>query len=66
VAISREAAEIFERLGSSAETWQMRLQKLRTGRLFGRFFTASRERLREVVGRLGLRRAVNLGRCLVT
>ncbi len=40
-AISREVAEIFERLGSSAETWQMRLEKLRTGRLLGRFFAAS-------------------------
>ena len=38
-------AEIFERLGSSAETWQARLEKLSKGRLLGRFFAASRERL---------------------
>jgi REP element-mobilizing transposase RayT len=62
-AISREVAEVFERLGSSAETWQMRLQKLRTGRLFGRFFAASRERLREVAERLRLKRVPNLGGC---
>jgi hypothetical protein len=62
-AVSREVAEIFERLGSNAETWQMRLHKLRTGRLLGRFFAASRERLREVSASLGLRRVPNLGGC---
>jgi hypothetical protein len=36
-AISREVAEIFERIGTNAESWQMRLQKLRAGRLLGRF-----------------------------
>jgi hypothetical protein len=65
-AISREVAEIFHRLGSSAETWQARLQRLSKGRLLGRFFAASRQRLREVAERLGLRRAVNPGRCVVT
>jgi hypothetical protein len=45
--ISREVAEIFERLRSSAETWQVRLEKLSKGRLLGRFFAASRQRLRE-------------------
>jgi hypothetical protein len=64
--ISQELAEIFERIGTTAETWQARLHKLRTGRLLGRFFAASRQRLRDVAGRLGLRRAANLGRCLVT
>jgi hypothetical protein len=64
--ISRELAEIFARIGTTAETWQARLHKLRTGRLLGRFFAASRQRLREVAGQLGLRRAANLGRCLVT
>ena len=43
--IAREVAEIFDRLGTSAETWQARLQKLSEGRLLGRFFAASRERL---------------------
>jgi hypothetical protein len=64
--ISRELAEIFERIGSTAETWQARLEKLSKGHLLGRFLAASRQRLSEVAGRLGLRRAVNLGRCLVT
>jgi hypothetical protein len=64
--ISRELAEIFARIGTTAESWQARLEKLSKGRLLGRFLAASRERLREVAGRLGLRRAVNLGRCLVT
>ncbi len=63
VALSREVAEILERLGTTAETWQARLQKLRTGRLLGRFFAASRQRLREVAPvaeRLGMRRVPNL------
>jgi hypothetical protein len=63
---SRELAEIFEQIGTTAETWQSRLEKLSEGRLLGRFFAASRQRLREVTQRLGLRRAVNLDSCLVT
>ncbi len=62
-AISREVAAIFERIGTTAETWQARLEKLSKGRLLGRFLAASRQRLREVAERLGLRRAVNLGGC---
>jgi len=65
-AISRELAGIFERLGTMAETWQARLQKLTKGRLLGRFFAASRKRLQEVAGRLGLRRVSNLGGCPAT
>ena len=61
--ISREVAEIFARLGSSAEIWQARLKKLSEGRLFGRFFAASRERLREVAERLTLKRVTNLAGC---
>jgi REP element-mobilizing transposase RayT len=64
--ISRDLAEIFERVGTTAETWQARLEKLSEGRLLGRFLAASRERLKEVAERLGLRRAVNLGGCTVT
>jgi hypothetical protein len=52
--------------GTTAETWHARIQKLSGGRLLGRFFAASRQRLREVSERLGLRRAVNLGGCLAT
>jgi hypothetical protein len=64
--ISREVAEIFERIGTTAENWQARLEKLSKSRLLGRFLAASRQRLREVAERLGLRRAVNLSGCLVS
>jgi REP element-mobilizing transposase RayT len=64
--ISRELVETFARIGTTAETWHSRLKKLGEGRLVGRFLAASRQRLREVAGRVGLRRAVNLGWCLVT
>ena len=46
--MSRELAGILERLGSDAESWRARLEKLIKGRLFGRFFAATRQRLREV------------------
>ena len=45
-AISAELAGIFERLGTTGESRRVRLEKLRQGRLFGRFFAASRERLK--------------------
>jgi hypothetical protein len=64
--IPREVAEIFERIGTTAETWQARIQKLSEGRLLGRFFAASRRRLREVAERLALRRVANLGGCAAT
>ncbi len=53
----------FPAAGSGAESWRVRLEKLSTGRLFGRFFAASRERLREVAGRLDVRRVANLTGC---
>ncbi len=61
--ISAELAGILERLGSSAESWWARIEKLSKGRLLGRFFAASRERLREVAVRLGLHHLPNLGGC---
>ncbi len=61
--ISAELAGILERLGSNAENWQARLLKLAGGRLLGRFFAASRERLRDVAGRLGRHHLANLGGC---
>ncbi len=61
--ISAELAGIFERLGSDAESWQARLRKLAASRLLGRFFAASRARLREVAGRLGVHHLANLGGC---
>jgi hypothetical protein len=56
-------ARVFERLGSDAENWQARLQKLTAGPFLGRFFAASRARLREVAGRLGVHHLANLGGC---
>ena len=61
--ISRELAGIFDRLGSSAESWWARLEKLSRGRLLGRFFAASRDRLREVATHLGVHHLANLGGC---
>jgi hypothetical protein len=61
--ISGELTGVFERLGSNAENWQARLHKLAPSRLLGRFFAASRARLREVAGRLGVHHLANLGGC---
>ena len=58
--ISAELAGILERIGSSAESWQVRMEKLKNGRSFGRFFAASREKLRELARRLKVRHLVNL------
>ncbi len=62
-AIAGGAAEILHRLGSSVESWQARVEKMSRGRMFGRFFAASRARLREVAERLGLSRLANLNAC---
>jgi hypothetical protein len=59
-AISAELAGIFERLGSSAQSWQNRMEKLRDGRLLGRFFATTRAKPREIAERLGMRRPVNV------
>src|SRR5581483_7168963 len=61
--ISREVAALFDRLGASAETWQARLLKLSEGRLLGRYFAATRARLREVAGQLGVRHVDNFASC---
>jgi hypothetical protein len=58
--ISAELAGILDRLGCHADGWQARLEKLRKGRLFGRFFASSREKLREMAARLKVRHLVNL------
>ena len=63
--ISGELAGVFERLGSNAENWQARLQKLAGGRLLGQFFAAPRFRLREVAKRLGVHHLANLAGCAV-
>jgi hypothetical protein len=61
--ISRQVAEVLDRLGTSAESSQVRLEKLSKGHLFGRFFAASRKKLREVAEQLELRRVDNLSGC---
>ena len=63
-AISAELSGILERLGSNAERWWSRIEKLSKGRLLGRFFAASRERLREVARGLGVHHLANLGGCV--
>jgi REP element-mobilizing transposase RayT len=62
-AISGELAGIFDRLAINAASWQARLENLSRGRLLGRFFAATRERLREVAQCLGVRHLANLGGC---
>jgi hypothetical protein len=64
-AISAELAGILDRLGTNGETWRIRSEKLRAGRLFGRYFAASRHSLREVAGNMGMRSVWNLGGCRV-
>jgi hypothetical protein len=61
--ISAELSGILERLGCNAESWWARLEKLSKSRVLGRFFSASRERLREVAARLGVHHLANLAGC---
>ena len=64
--ISDELAGILERIGSSAETWRTRMEKLKTGRWTGRFFATSRTTLRATASRLKVRHLVNLAGCAAT
>ena len=64
--ISRELAGIFDRLGTTAERWWSRLEKLVRSRLLGRFFASSRARLKEVATHLGVVRLANLSGCWAT
>jgi hypothetical protein len=61
--ISAELAGILERIGSSAESWQVQMEKLKNGRSFGRFFAASRQKLRDLAARLRVRHLVNFVGC---
>jgi hypothetical protein len=61
--ISERLAGIFERVGLSAQRWQHGMEKLRGDRLVGRFFAASRTKLREIADRIGARHLVNLTGC---
>jgi hypothetical protein len=60
---SADLAGILDRIGSSGESWQRRLEKLKNGRWFGRFFAASGQTLREMASRLNVRRVINLAGC---
>jgi hypothetical protein len=64
-AISAELSGILDRLGSTSERWWSRIEKLSKGRLLGRFFAASRGRLRDVARSLGVHHLANLGGCAV-
>ena len=61
--ISAELSGILERIGSNAESWWARIEKLKTGRLLGRFFAASRARLRETAALLRVHHLANLAGC---
>lgn len=61
--ISADLAEIFDRLGSDARSWRVRMEKLRKGRLLGRFFATSQAKLQEIAGHFNVRYVVNLARC---
>jgi hypothetical protein len=65
VSISAELAGIVERMNCSAQSWQKRMEKLRDGRLLGRFYATTRAKLREIADRLGMQRLVNLAACPV-
>ncbi len=70
-AISAELAGILAQLGTCAEGWQARVEKLKSGRLLGRFCAGqsqallSRERKAtiEVAAHLGVHHLANLGGC---
>ena len=61
--ISAELAGIFDRLGTNARSWQVKMKKLRASRLLGRVFAASQTKLQEIAERLHVRYVVNLARC---
>ena len=61
--LSAELADVFERLGTSAEAWQTRLLKLCGSRLLGRFLAVQRDRLQQVAGQLGVHHLANLAGC---
>jgi hypothetical protein len=59
--VSSELAGIFERLQSSAEIWSQRIKRLHGKTWVGRFLSASRDRLRELASKLGVRHLANIG-----
>jgi hypothetical protein len=61
--LSAKLAGIFDRLGTNARSWQVKMKKFRASRLLGRFFAASQTKLQEIAGRLDVGYVVNLARC---
>jgi len=59
----RELSAILTRLGTNPASWHSRLEKLSQGRLLGRVFAASKERLREFAVTRGLEKVPNLDGC---
>jgi len=58
--MSQELAGIFERLGTSAEFWQQRIEKLfAKTRLLGNYFATRKDRLAEIATRRGLHHVDN-------
>ncbi len=53
VMITAEVSDILARLGSSVEAWHALMQRLRGGRMLGRFIVGSREVLQNTADRLG-------------
>jgi hypothetical protein len=59
--VSGEVAAILDRLGTSAEVWGHRIQRLfEKTRLLGSYFAADRERLRELARKRGVHHLDNL------
>jgi hypothetical protein len=59
--VSGEVASILDRLGTSPEVWAERIQRLFSkSRLLGSYFTADRERLRELARQRGVHHLDNV------
>lgn len=61
VSISSELADIFDRVGTTAQHWQSRIKKMTRSRWFGSFVASSRQLLRETASKLGLHHLANAG-----
>ena len=62
--VDKDVCGIFDRLGTTNEAWLARIQQL-VGRVrpFGSFLRGTRDRLRDLAGKLGMRRVVNHNGC---
>jgi hypothetical protein len=64
--VSREVASILDRLGTNADIWGERIQKLfKHARLLGSYFAADRERLRKLARTRGVHHLDNVASSLV-